>query len=491
MATDGNEIAVRCCIHAVKLLDMYCKDHDEVGCATCMASNHKSCKNVHSILDDIDILFEKSDIKAINQNLQQSKETLENIGQKKDAVLEGLDLSKNEANAAIENVKSEIVALVENIEKKSTEEVENVYQTAKTCVVKESNDVKHQVCNLEKVTRDIQTSDGNKAQQFVCMKIANKKIKEANEVAMHLKAETEPKIAFKIDQNMHAYFRNMATFGKVSGLMPNADITKLYTVEHYKGMNVKLQQDYTSCNIFDSCWIEDGLLLLVDANNKKLKRANITSMTVDGYCSFDKNPYGVCCTSKQEAVVTFYTRTNFIQFVSIGYQLTPSRKVEMNHNCFGIAYQDDKLYITDNAKTIYIHDTAGNELQAISQDSSGNSMFGNTRHIALNDSMQGIFVADWDSAVTILGEKYQPVASFSDSELSKASGVCVDDRGNIFVCGYRSYNVLQIGYDGKKRGVVVDKSHGLQYPRSVCFDPVQCRLIVTQDNDIVKICDLS
>jgi hypothetical protein len=31
----------RCATHTIKLVDMYCKDHDEVGCSTCMTLKHR------------------------------------------------------------------------------------------------------------------------------------------------------------------------------------------------------------------------------------------------------------------------------------------------------------------------------------------------------------------------------------------------------------------------------------------------------------------
>jgi tripartite motif-containing protein 2/3 len=35
----------RCSIHSIKLVDMYCKDHDDVGCTTCMALKHRYFDN--------------------------------------------------------------------------------------------------------------------------------------------------------------------------------------------------------------------------------------------------------------------------------------------------------------------------------------------------------------------------------------------------------------------------------------------------------------
>ncbi|XP_060592303.1 transcription intermediary factor 1-beta-like [Ruditapes philippinarum] len=41
----------RCNIHHGKLMDMFCKDHDEVCCGVCIALKHRACVNIDYVPD--------------------------------------------------------------------------------------------------------------------------------------------------------------------------------------------------------------------------------------------------------------------------------------------------------------------------------------------------------------------------------------------------------------------------------------------------------
>ena len=66
---------------------------------------------------------------------------------------------------------------------------------------------------------------------------------------------------------------------------------------------------------------------------------------------------------------------------------------------------------------------------------------------------------------------------YCGADLVGARGVCVDGCGNVFVCGWKSENVLEFGDDGERLGEVV---HGISgHPKCVLFEKNNCRLIVT------------
>ncbi|XP_060595818.1 uncharacterized protein LOC132749909 [Ruditapes philippinarum] len=367
-----------CAIHTTMLVNMYCKDHDEVGCSTCKTMNHRACSNVHSIPDEIGVLFDANELEDTKRCLDNNEKRFKSIEQKKEDALIWLKMSIKEADTAIDNAKQEVIDHVEKVASQSKEEVVRKYQAAKDQIEKDTREANETINDLMMISKGLRKSEGNKSQQFVLMKIANRKMKEANEKGI-LKHNGQVNISFDVNSVIQDFISDIKNFGRVScplGIRP-------YSAETIKDMNVKLQDDKSTCNIFGSCLLEDGTLLLTDYNNKRLKRVNIENMTVDGFCSFDKNPYCVCCTSKVEAVVTFYSSSTFIQFVTVGAQLTPSRKINMNHKCLGISYKDDKLYIANNAQSLYIHDMSGNELQKISTDSTGSSLFNDVREICI------------------------------------------------------------------------------------------------------------
>jgi hypothetical protein len=432
------------------------------------------------------VLFDASILDDTNRRLESCKQQVKSIEMKKTEAIVGLNKSKQKAEMIIDRVKGELIANVEKLTKEAKEDVENEFQSAKAQIDVERQEANKTLDDLEQVSSELENTERNKSQQFVCMKKATQKIKEIKVSELVLTCNREAKISFDADSSIQGFVHDTKKLGNVQSIQE----TSHYTVETIEDINVKLQNDKSTCDIFGSCMTEDGSLLLTDINNKKLKQVNIETMTVDSACSFKNNPFCVCCTNKDEVVVTFFTYAKFIQFVSVGTRLAPSRKVNINHNCLGISYKDEKLFITDNDHSIYVHDMSGKELQKIMTDNSGNGLFSCVQEIDLSDSMRGIVVVDGKKGIIILNNTYRRIAGYCGPELHNAVSACTDGCGSIFVCGYSSHNILQVGYDGKKIGDVVEKSHGIQNLSSLCFDFKRCRLFATQNNDIVKIIHL-
>ncbi|XP_060572786.1 E3 ubiquitin/ISG15 ligase TRIM25-like isoform X2 [Ruditapes philippinarum] len=242
----------RCSIHSIKLVDMYCKDHDEVGCTTCMALKHRSCINVHSIPDDIDTLFSTKDLADINRGLENTTKRFENIELKKEEALVGLNLSRKKADMKIDTEKQELITNLENIARQSKEDLRRKYETAKDEIEKDRQSAKEFKDGFRKLTTEFETSAGNKSQQFVCMNIAKRKIKEGKDSLSDFKCNGEASVSFHVDSGILKFSRDTKIFGRVKSTIGTSHH---YTVETVKDMNVKLQDDGTTCDISGSCLI--------------------------------------------------------------------------------------------------------------------------------------------------------------------------------------------------------------------------------------------
>ncbi|XP_053385735.1 uncharacterized protein LOC123537751 [Mercenaria mercenaria] len=60
----------RCSIHHGKLVDMFCKDHDEVCCAACIAMKHRACVNVDYIPSISNGIRDSTEYKDTKHSLQ-------------------------------------------------------------------------------------------------------------------------------------------------------------------------------------------------------------------------------------------------------------------------------------------------------------------------------------------------------------------------------------------------------------------------------------
>ncbi|XP_053390768.1 uncharacterized protein LOC128553620 [Mercenaria mercenaria] len=481
----------RCCKHETKIVDMYCGNHDEVGCTTCMALNHRSCADVQSIPDIVDSKFQTTDVDKIHQKLQDLKIMMEKIMNTRQRLIEELKKSKTEAVMAIKDFRKEMETILEQLENESIKELEMKLKKEESKLLEEKKKAETELDGLKQAVNDLKKSEGNKAQQFVSLKMSLKSIAKTEDVSRLLQTSVDANISFSFDPAIFEFLQQFKTFGSVrhdSATALRSPRTTVYSVKKIENLNIRVQNDSQTCYVYGSCLTDEGSLLLADYYNEKIKRADIVNMSVTDYCCVPGRPFGICSTSKTEAAVCL--NNNIIQFVSLGKQMTTTRQMKLNHHCFGIGYKDDKLYITDNYQSIYIHDMTGNVLQTVTQDNARQSLFSNTRTVAFSDIDDKVFVASLAKGLVIIDGQGKHCQTFTDSELQWASGVCTDRKGNLFVSGYNSKNVIQIGRDGKKMGVVVNSSDGLVGPESVCFDTRQCKLLITQRNETVKVISL-
>ncbi|KAL4218534.1 hypothetical protein ACF0H5_023268 [Mactra antiquata] len=248
--------------------------------------------------------------------------------------------------------------------------------------------------------------------------------------------------------------------------------------------------DNVRCHSPGCCLTKDNKLIVTDCSNKKLKRINLDTMSVEDYCKLDDNPNAICCTDVKEVAVTYYSPGR-IQFVSIQHKMSPTRQIKLPHTCYGITSKNDKLYVTDNGSSLYVYNMTGTLLNTITSNNSGTSLFSRSRHITFNENGDKMFVGDGNKGLVCFDGAGNYLSTSSDNDLQGADGVCVDGYGNVFVVGCNSHNVVQYNEDGKKIGVIVQQQDGLCNPISVCFHQELNRLFVTMaSNNVVKMYEL-
>ncbi|XP_053390771.1 uncharacterized protein LOC128553623 [Mercenaria mercenaria] len=410
------------------------------------------------------------------------------IKSSRETLIQRLSKSKTEAENEIRNVRMAMETLLNSLEKESLKEIEEQFRQMKLQLEEEKKGAEDELDILKQAEEGLVKAEGNRAQQFVSLKRAQNIIAQTKEMSRSLRLTNDANILFAPDSAIRYFLLNRKTLGSV-----NHDVATqikqrkaLYTIKATRELHIKMQNDESSCWVHGSCLTEDGALLMADFNNDTLKRANNVKNPLLDQCKLPDHPYSVCCLNKHEAAVTLLNNT--VQFVSLADKMTPTRQIKLTHYCFGIACKGDKLYITDNINSLYIHDMTGNLLKKVLQNIPG------SRHIAFSDTGNETFVACLGIGLITIDVNAKHTNTYTASDISDSTGICSDGRGNLFVCGFNSSTVVQIGQDLNKIGEIVKRSNGLKHPQSLCFDHRTSTLIVTQshqsNSDIVKLFDL-
>ncbi|XP_060589802.1 uncharacterized protein LOC132744991 [Ruditapes philippinarum] len=166
----------RCERHGFKLVDMYCQGHDNVGCSTCMAVDHRSCNDI----------FDVPEFVQINQSQAQTKKTLEDLNVENANLKKMLETrmhdrerlmnDKQEALLKLKDFRREIEMKLDKHEQTSIEQIES-----KCNVIAEKINAGIKV--LETAQKDVEPAedrmvscddDNNISQAFVSSKIGKR-----------------------------------------------------------------------------------------------------------------------------------------------------------------------------------------------------------------------------------------------------------------------------------------------------------------------------
>ncbi|XP_060579378.1 uncharacterized protein LOC132736292 isoform X2 [Ruditapes philippinarum] len=452
-----------------------------------------SCTSIRVISEMIDTIYQQKEVKQSLQKLKTLEVSKETLKERNDKQMQELQKSRKEAIQEIRQHRKVLEHVLADMEKESIQEVDDEFTKKETALIKQKKDIEREEDYIQKAICDLQHAEGNKAQEFVCSKIAYKQINGSKDSPDLLNDEqADVQLSYSINNDITSFLKQKKTFGSIAKYhyQQYAQRRSLYTVKAERKINVKVQGDEQTCLIYGSCLTEDNFLLLTDYYNMKIKCVDTTKAVVVDQCCLPSCPWDVCCTSKNEAAVSLDNKT--IQFVSLFNPMKIVRQLKMNHDCFGIAFKDDKLFITDNGKSLFIHNTSGDLLQTVSKDNSGNELFDQSRLLTFSDRGDRVYVASFSNSLVSLNMQGKHIDTYKDKELSCIGGVCSDHRGNIFLCDYSSGNIKQISQENMSEiGTVVGSSHGLSNPLSICFNHQQSTLIVTLHNcDEIKLFDL-
>ncbi|KAL4216612.1 hypothetical protein ACF0H5_024335 [Mactra antiquata] len=516
-----------CKEHPMEVVNMYCKDDDNVGCHVCFALHHRSCTGVEYIPRYVQEHDPTPIIDRINRKLTTS---LKNIGALKTANDErerDLEKSKADCEREINQYRREINDVIDKIEKQTLAELETEYSNRKQYNTDQNLKIQKMKSDMKRFQDGIVSEQVNLAQKFVLAMIGRKLVEQSETMKSRSTEEQTSTFKFSRDTNILNFLLNIFTLGMLSSpgnqnTMETASRSKqtkqptsittttasktttsttttsgatgsnigtgtvrvvkqqskkqgLYKVVNQSRYNMVQSDDSYTCNILSSCVTNNGDIVLLDTNNYKIKLVDSKTYNIISSLLCDALPWSVCNISSTEVVVCLLNKT--IQFVSTCNNLVVTRSLSMKHKCRCITVSRDRMYICDDT-SLYIYKMNGTLINTIKENKSGDKIFSHIRDITISDDHNMIHIVDYDKSVITLDMNGKICWEFSGEVLDGAYGVCTDGSGNVIVCGYMSHNVIMLGHNGDYKGEIVTQQDGVSDPHTVCFDVTQNKLYV-------------
>ena len=294
-----------------------------------------------------------------------------------------------------------------------------------------------------------------------------------------------PKLEFQENKKLSDMLKSVEGFGRIE--VVEADSTQQdhlmlldMKVKSTKEVSIKVSDDSATPCITSCTFLSNGRILLCDFNNKKVKLLD-SDMSIKKSLELSDGPYNVAAVGENEAIITFGSGNNDLQYINTHPELKLGKKITLQDKFYVLHVVNDEIYTAchkcSGHDEICRLERAGNIMSkfVLTQSGSGRSDY---LGLCLSGSSPRVYLTDFcNDRVRCFQLDGKMVYQYQDKELTTPNGIYVDSAGNSLVCGTSSHNVVVVTADGRKHGELLT-SKDITKPRCIDYRPEDCTLIV-------------
>ena len=463
-----------CALHAGNVTDHYCLSHSKMVCNDCIKKDHQGCEvlsisDVCKTMDSDDVKRFKSVTNNIQQNVKITQATLQknisDIESQKKAMVKTAELERDKLISKAKDMFKETVAIINESCYRTTLEITEHIGTLsdENRQLDEINDT------IDKKT--IADIDENIFVQIQNIVTSTKECKQEIEDTIRQQHITGLSIVFNEEMGR---FHEEVKFGSIKELLkpmgtmkdipdiafpqtkekkPRSavDISKI-SARKMSSFSVNAAEDREACDINGMAITSNGTLLIADRQNKTLKFFSEDNTLLTTF-TIPECVQGIVGIHDSEAVVsTLDMKMHFLDIsalpsvaiwrsVPLRYSVT---KLTTCNDCIVVACQNT------NPASLKMIDRNGEEIWSISTGPDNQQLFEKPYGVQVttfNETM-AVAVTDWKKeTLTVVDASNGTVIKIVDLKDKSPHGLTVDDGGNIFICSWRTREILVLSND--------------------------------------------
>jgi DNA-binding beta-propeller fold protein YncE len=379
--------------------------------------------------------------------------------------------------ADIRKFRKEINDQLDRLEKNSVDEIEEKVKCLEDKIEESLKQLQAHKAKVTSANDKLASPNQNQAEVFVYVQIAEDAANAANKCIVDTRINcTLNDLEFHPHNIIPEDLEQNETLGTLS------EKPTSFQIKGQQSYCVKVESDEQDCYITGACCMEDGTIILADSLNNKLKRLHSYKYTVIDYCHLPAYPNQVCMISNTQVAVTVPSKQE-VHFVSLVGQMKSTNKIMTDFECYGLAYTNNNLYISDGNTSVYMYTLPGRKLKQFSKTQSGQKLFSDIRSLAVSKDGTRIYVADYHNGLIVLDNNGQVITTYNGEQLQIANCCYITEEGSVLVSGIISNNVLQFTPDGELIGEVIDAQRGKGGISSVICNQQMSRTCISRYYD--------
>ncbi|CAC5391809.1 unnamed protein product [Mytilus coruscus] len=478
------------CNQHSKKFDWFCKSHDEPLCKACVSSEHKICPDVVP-LEDVAINAKHSTvIQDLEDTINRSLQNIEDFIRDRNTVHQSIQTKRRDIEKTIYDTREKVVRYFDELQQRLLQELSSISDECLSESSKDLNNFENAQKNLVKLKE--QTL---KLKEFVSdlhVFLGTRQVyKDVDEEIKSIKLATSRSMSYHIELDFHPnidnLFKQIDQFGQIklkkreSGLLlydakiGQAQIQKSRLEERciqdvVLQLNINLQKLDVYKFVYGCVILPNGHILMANSHTKRnhIQEYNAlgehTRNITTSFPSIDIALYG------SDGVAVSCGNNKRIDLIKNG---CVEKTLELGFECFGLAYNDGKLYVAGRNGKILLIDPSGKKVGEVKCKGIKvqNIATSGKRIYYTNPSLHTVHCCTMDGT---------EIWTFNDDSLRYPTDLSLDNYQNVFVVGRDSNNLVLIQHDGKASKILLNKDNGFSEPNAVYYN---------KENNSLLVCD--
>ncbi|KAH3749492.1 hypothetical protein DPMN_183990 [Dreissena polymorpha] len=294
-----------------------------------------------------------------------------------EASLQYMQSSFHEQLQTIHETRSEINAALDMIEQKTLNKMKNTLTKLQASCKDDADKcirLQDELKQLREAIEDIR--DKCKLElSFIANRICEDKIQKSETFLKKNSLQVKVSMTFQPNNKIVQYLSKLSGLGSfehsTQTFMAQENPNKVFTVLGKSVHNVSTSSDSKECHIGAICVLPEGKVLVLDDDNKKIKLLD-QQYQVLSHCGVTALLRDMCQITPREVAVTVddLHNTHEVQFITVkNRKLVTGRKLQLPHECRGIAFHQGDLYITSGS-ALYKYTLSGKLVSKMYEDTS-------------------------------------------------------------------------------------------------------------------------
>ncbi|KAK3608721.1 hypothetical protein CHS0354_007385, partial [Potamilus streckersoni] len=507
-----------CPSHRKKNIEFFCSDHSSLCCSTCGFLEHRKCERVITIEDFIKHFNVRAKSKDMEANLRNIKRHVTQMARKVKENAEGI---KNEKSAMLEQIRSLRTEINFQVQKREDDLINSLEVNYKTEFLNLQSQEASGHSLMTAVESDLTQkhlvmTHGSETQKVIMLHNIEEHQNRYHKVMSEYRDELRNiKFSLYINKRVKDLIRELNGFGSITVTrtkqsFPSCNIVtpSQLNAEVVSGssriplknrravkvseFNVNVLGDNAICHISDVLILQGAKHMLVDRANSKIKIYGENYklqeiMTVQGH------PWNACILPDNNIAVTV-PNNKTILIIGIVDKMQNIRDIKTRLSCWGIAVFKKRFIIISchDEDSILILDMTGAEVRTLQPDNYFSDKLICPWYLKVKESETVIYVSySFGHKLVAYNRLWNKRFTYTNQNMKLPDGIDTDREGNIYLCGYDSYNVQQISADGEFIKTLIIKEDDKLKPRTLRFYRDLERFVVTYCNcNIIEVYDM-